>query len=182
MLLRLFILILILPIAELVVLLWVVQSIGWLKTLALVVLMAILGTYEIQRQGSQIWTRMGEQLDRGELPGNELLDGFLLFIAGILLLIPGLITDAVGLVLIVPPTRYLVREGVKKWLKRRLEQIAESDDGWVRVQMLADYQGEEEVDPDTQEMVIDLPLLEAYDTESADQESEGQAPNNSQQS
>lgn len=182
MLLRLFILILILPIAELVVLLWVGQSIGWLKTLALVVLMAIVGTYEIRRQGSQIWTRMGEQLDRGELPGNELLDGFLLFIAGILLLIPGLITDAVGLVLIIPPTRYLVREGVKKWLKRRLEQIAEGDHGWVREQMLADYQGEEEVNPDTQEMVIDLPLLEAYDTESADQESEGQAPNHSQQS
>ncbi len=83
--------------------------IGLWPTLALVVLTAAVGSWQLRAQGLATLARGRQQLDRGQLPTRELFDGFCLVIAGALLLTPGFMTDAVGLALFVPRFRDLLR-------------------------------------------------------------------------
>lgn len=99
------------PLIELAVLLWVGRQIGVAATLAIVIGSAILGLITVQRQGFSIVTRAQNALARGEAPVLPVAEGAFLFIAGILLILPGLIGDAVGLLLLIPP----VRKAVAAW-------------------------------------------------------------------
>jgi UPF0716 protein FxsA len=83
--------------------------IGLWPTLALVVLTAAIGSWQLRAQGLATLARGRQQLDRGQLPTRELFDGFCLVIAGALLLTPGFMTDAVGLALFVPGFRDMLR-------------------------------------------------------------------------
>lgn len=86
---------------------------GWIglwPTLALVILTAVLGSWQLRVQGLATLARARQQLDRGQLPARELFDGFCLVIAGGLLLTPGFLTDALGLALFVPAVRELLRD------------------------------------------------------------------------
>lgn len=96
------------PIAEIAVFIKAGEIIGVGWTLAIVVLTAVLGTALLRRQGLKVLSQTQEKLDRGELPVGELLDGLCLLVAGILLLTPGFITDAVGLLLFIRPVRLLL--------------------------------------------------------------------------
>lgn len=96
--------------------------IGLWPTLALVVLTAALGTWQLRAQGLAALGRARLQLDRGELPTRELFDGFCLVIAGALLLTPGFLTDGVGLVLFLPG----VRDKLRRFLARRMKTAAET--------------------------------------------------------
>lgn len=112
----LFLLFLIMPILEVMVLLQVAESVGWLSTIALVVLTAIVGINILKHQGLSTLTRANQRLESGELPAREILEGFCLAIGGALLLTPGFITDTMGFLLLIGPTRralvdYLIRSG-----------------------------------------------------------------------
>ena len=96
--------------------------IGLWPTLALVVLTAVLGTWQLQAQGLATLARGRQQLDRGQLPTRELFDGFCLVIAGALLLTPGFMTDALGFALFVPAFRDMLRRFVAK----RMEAASET--------------------------------------------------------
>ncbi len=96
--------------------------IGLWPTLALVLLTAALGTWQLRAQGLATLARGRQQLERGELPTRELFDGFCLVIAGALLLTPGFMTDVIGLVLFIPGFRDLLR----RYLSSRLETTAET--------------------------------------------------------
>lgn len=96
------------PIAEIAVFIKVGQAIGLGWTLALVVLTAVLGTTLLRRQGLKVLSQTQQKLDRGELPVGELFDGLCVVAAGALLLLPGFITDIVGLLLFIPPLRLLL--------------------------------------------------------------------------
>jgi UPF0716 protein FxsA len=96
--------------------------IGLWPTLALVVLTAAIGSWQLRTQGLATLARGRQQLDRGQLPARELFDGFCLVIAGALLLTPGFMTDAVGLALFVPGFRDLLRRS----LARRMEAATEA--------------------------------------------------------
>ena len=96
---------LLLPFLEIYVLIAVGQVIGGIATLLLVLAMAVLGIVTIRLQGLATLFRARGAIARGELPGRALLDGLWFLIAGILLLIPGFITDAIALVLFVPFVR-----------------------------------------------------------------------------
>jgi UPF0716 protein FxsA len=91
---------LIFPFVELALLLWMAAHVGWLPTLALVVVTAIVGAAEVRREGFRVWIRFNEQLARGELPTDAMFDGLLVLVAGVLLLTPGLITDVIGFALL----------------------------------------------------------------------------------
>ena len=106
----------VIPILELVVIIKVGQSLGVLKTVVLVLTIAVLGGYLSRLQGFLIFQKIQNSLQRGVLPTSEMLDGLLVFCAGILLLTPGFITDIFGLVLLFPGTRWLV----KKFLRWKL--------------------------------------------------------------
>jgi UPF0716 protein FxsA len=111
-----FLLLLILwPLVEIAVFLQVVHWIGVLDALALMLVVSLTGAWIVKRQGIGTVARMRAELDAGRVPARAMLDGALLLFAGMLLLLPGFVGDAFGLLLLLPP----VRAVVKLWLARR---------------------------------------------------------------
>lgn len=97
--------ILLLPLIEIAVFIWIGGVIGVLPTIFLTLATAVAGTMMLRQQGLSLLTRMQRELDAGRSPGNEVMQGAMIVLASILLLIPGFVTDAVGLVLFIPPAR-----------------------------------------------------------------------------
>ena len=102
---RLLLLVLLLPLLEIYVLIKVGDAIGGLATVLLVVVMAVLGLLTLRLQGVATAFRARAALARGELPGAALLQGLWFLLAGVLLLIPGFITDGIALLLFLAPVR-----------------------------------------------------------------------------
>lgn len=105
----LIVLFIVVPIAELYVIVQVGQAIGIWPTLALLLADALLGSFLLKHQGRGAWRRFNEALSQGRFPGREVVDGLLIVVGGTLLLAPGFLTDIAGLILLIPPTRAIVR-------------------------------------------------------------------------
>jgi UPF0716 protein FxsA len=105
----LIILFIVVPIAELAVLIQVGQLIGVWWTIALLIADALLGSYLLRTQTRTAWRRFNEALEQGRVPHREVIDGVLVIFGGVLLLTPGFITDIFGLLFLFPPTRVLLR-------------------------------------------------------------------------
>ena len=97
------------PIAELFVIIQVGQQIGVWWTIAILVADSILGSVLMRSQGRAVWRRFNDATASRRVPAREVLDGVLVIFGGALLLTPGFITDVLGLVLLLPPTRALAR-------------------------------------------------------------------------
>lgn len=97
------------PIVELYVLIQIGQAIGALPAIALLILDSVIGALLLRAQGRAAWRRFNRTLTEGRMPGREVIDGVLVIFGGALLLTPGFLTDILGLVLLLPPTRALVR-------------------------------------------------------------------------
>jgi UPF0716 protein FxsA len=97
------------PLLEIAVFIQVGGAIGVWPTIALTVATALAGSLLLRAQGLATLMRARSQMDRGELPAREMFDGVCLVVAGALLLVPGFVTDAIGLLLFVPPLRNLLR-------------------------------------------------------------------------
>jgi UPF0716 protein FxsA len=108
------------PIAELAVIIQVGQLIGVWWTIALLVADSILGSVLMRSQGRAAWRRFNEAVGSGRVPAREVLDGALVIFGGALLLTPGFITDILGLILLIPPTRALVRAVLARRLTHRM--------------------------------------------------------------
>ena len=108
------------PIVELYVIVQVGQGIGVLPTLALLVVMSLLGGYLLRREGTRTWRALGDALQAGRLPAREVADGALVILGGALLLTPGFATDLFGLLCILPPTRAVLRRVLTGVVARRL--------------------------------------------------------------
>ena len=113
------VLFIIVPIAELALLIQVGQLIGVWWTILLLIADAILGSWLLRAQGRAAWRRFNQALAGGKLPHREVVDGVLIIFGGALLLTPGFITDVFGLLFLIPPTRavlrrLLVRRGMLK--------------------------------------------------------------------
>jgi UPF0716 protein FxsA len=108
------------PIAELYVIIKVGGAIGVLPTLALLLADAVLGSMLLRHQGRAAWIRFNRALAEGRLPHKEVFDGVLVIIGGTLLLTPGFLTDILGLILLIPPTRAVVRAMSARWVRRRM--------------------------------------------------------------
>ncbi|TKR27946.1 FxsA family protein [Natronomonas salsuginis] len=91
-------------------------TLGPAATVAIVVLTALLGLLLVRAEGRHTVRKIQRQLAQGEPPTNALLDGAFLLVAGALMLTPGLITDLIGLLLVLPPTRYPIRLVVKRYV------------------------------------------------------------------
>ncbi len=119
---RLILLLTIVPLVELLLLVRLTELWGsFLLTVAIIVATGILGAALARREGLRVLARMREQVARGELPADSLLDGVLILLAAALLITPGLITDAVGFLLLAPPSRSAVRELLKRWIRKKIE-------------------------------------------------------------
>jgi UPF0716 protein FxsA len=108
------------PLAELYVIIQVGQAIGVVPTLALLLADALLGSILLRHQGRAAWIRFNRALAEGRLPHREVFDGVLIIMGGALLLTPGFLTDIVGLILLIPPTRALVRAVSARFVRGRL--------------------------------------------------------------
>jgi UPF0716 protein FxsA len=97
------------PIAELALLIQVGQLIGVWWTIALLLADAVLGSMLLRSQSRAAWRRFNEALGAGRIPHREVVDGVLVIFGGVLLLTPGFITDIFGLLFLFPPTRVLLR-------------------------------------------------------------------------
>jgi len=109
-------LIIIVPIIELWVIVMVGARIGFLNTLALLVLVSVAGAILLKREGAATWRKLQATMARGEVPTDEVTDGALILFGGALLLTPGFVTDIVGLLIVFPGTRAVVKSGVRRFL------------------------------------------------------------------
>ena len=114
---KLFLAFTIIPVSEIYILIAIGGQIGILPSIGLVILTGIVGASLARSQGLKTLGRIRDSFQQGVVPGEELLNALLIAIAGIVLLTPGFLTDAAGLFLLIPATRTLCRE----WLKRRIE-------------------------------------------------------------
>ena len=108
------------PIAEIAVLIQVGQQIGVLETLALMVAVSFVGAWLVKREGVGVWRRAQRQIDAGVVPGRELVDAALIMLAGALLLTPGFLSDCVGILLLLPPVRAGLRRFVIARMRKRV--------------------------------------------------------------
>ncbi|MBI5136626.1 MAG: FxsA family protein [Nitrospirae bacterium] len=122
MLLKLALLFTLLPLAELYVLIKIGAVIGGLNTLLLVLVTGVAGAYLARMEGLRVLTRARENLRQGMVPAEELVDGILIFIAGVLLVTPGVITDCMGLLLLFPPTRRYFKIRLRRRFDRMVAQ------------------------------------------------------------
>ena len=116
---KLFLAFTIIPVSEIYILIAIGGQIGILPSISLVILTGIVGASLARSQGLKTLGRIRNSFQQGVVPGEELLNALLIAIAGIVLLTPGFLTDAAGLFLLIPATRTLCRE----WLKRRIELV-----------------------------------------------------------
>jgi UPF0716 protein FxsA len=119
----LIILFIVVPIAELYVIIKVGELIGVFPTLILLLADALLGSLLLRHQGRGAWRRFNEAIAAGRFPGREVADGVLIVIGGTLLLTPGFLTDVAGLLLLIPPTRAVARRLLRRFTIGRFAVI-----------------------------------------------------------
>lgn len=113
------VLFLVVPLAELFVIIQVGQAFGALNTIALLIVVSAAGAWLVKREGMSVWRRFQRQVSAGAVPGREIADGVMILFAGALLLSPGFLTDLFGIALLLPPVRAVVRAGLVKRATRR---------------------------------------------------------------
>src|SRR5258705_5303449 len=120
----LLLLFIIVPIAELYVIIQVGQAIGAGWTILILLADAVLGAMLMRSQGRAAWRRFNAAIAEGRAPAREVLDGVLVIFGGALLLTPGFITDIFGLLFLIPPTRALVRRLIVRRATLRIIRVA----------------------------------------------------------
>ncbi len=120
--LRLALLFILTPLVELAILVYLGTIIGALYTILIVVATGILGAILARNQGLAIISRIRISLERGVLPSNELLHGALILTGGLFLLTPGVITDIIGLALLIPQTRFFIVIWLRGIIRRRIQR------------------------------------------------------------
>ncbi len=128
MLLKLFLAFTLIPVLELYLLIKIGAVIGALNTLVLVILTGFAGAYLARMQGMQTMRRVRSQLQQGIMPAEDLIDAVIIFVAGIVLLTPGFLTDLAGLLLLFPASRF----HFKRWLRQKFDQWMQNPNVAIR--------------------------------------------------
>jgi UPF0716 protein FxsA len=132
MLFKLFLIFTLVPLIELYLLIKIGLHLGAANTVILVVGTGLLGAYLAKMQGIRTVNKIRASLSEGILPAEEMIDALLIFVAGIVLITPGVITDLCGVLILIPSTRLLF----KRWLRRKFDRMIASravsvhTDGW----------------------------------------------------
>jgi UPF0716 protein FxsA len=118
-------LLVVIPVAEFSTLVWVAQQIGVVPMLVLLFAVSIFGAALAKRVGIEVWRRFRTTLAAGDIPSGEVFDGALVLIAAAILLVPGFITDVIGLLLLVPFVRSMVKWAFWRRMRTRLIAVSE---------------------------------------------------------
>jgi UPF0716 protein FxsA len=113
----------VIPLVEIYVAVQVSHVIGGLNTIGLLLLVSIVGVWLTKAAGFGVISRIRQQLAAGRMPTNELIDGGLVLTGGVLLVVPGFVTGAIGLLLLFPPTRALARGTLKRRFQGRVTYL-----------------------------------------------------------
>ena len=113
------VLFLLVPLAELYVIIQVGQAFGALNTIGLLILVSVVGAWLAKREGMGVWRRFQRQVESGAVPGREIADGVMILFAAALLMTPGFLTDLLAISLLLPPVRAAVRAVVLRRAARR---------------------------------------------------------------
>ena len=113
----------VLPLVEIYVAVQVGHAVGALQTVGLLLLLSIVGVWLTKIAGIGVISRIRKQLEARQMPTNELIDGGIVVAGGVLLVVPGFVTAAIGLLLLLPPTRVLVRGALKRRFQNRVTYI-----------------------------------------------------------
>ena len=122
MLLRLALLFVLTPLVELAILVYLGTIIGALYTILIVVATGILGAFMARNQGLAALSRIRGSIERGIIPSDEIFDGALILVGGLLLLTPGIITDIIGFAVLVPQTRRIIGRWLRSLIRRRIQR------------------------------------------------------------
>lgn len=106
---RLLLLFILVPALELILLIEIGQLVGTLPTIGLIIFTGILGAFLARHQGIKVLTRMRSEVQAGQLPTDAIFDGAIVLIAGALLMTPGVLTDALGFLCLIPATRRVIK-------------------------------------------------------------------------
>jgi len=136
------------PLIELSLLVRVAHAASWETTIFLVVATGVIGASLARRQGLNTWLKVQSDLARGEIPTAEIVDGVLIFIAGLVLLTPGFITDGIGFALLIPPVRRFVRRKAGAYFSARAVILQQGGIKPVNEQFI-DVQPIRTADPDS---------------------------------
>jgi len=112
----------IIPLLELWVIFEVGSQVGFFNTFVVLIAISATGAALAKRQGYRAVAKIQQDINQGRMPGDSLLDGALVLAGALLLLTPGFITDVVGLIVLLPPARKLIRRGVQNRLKKAVER------------------------------------------------------------
>jgi UPF0716 protein FxsA len=124
-LLALIVIFIVVPLAELYVILKVADTLlGWPLTIALLAADSLLGSWLLRSQGRVVWRQFNDAIRVGRVPHSEVIDGVLVIFGGAFLITPGFITDVIGLFLLLPPTRRIVRRMARRTIEKRAIQAA----------------------------------------------------------
>ncbi|HYH57919.1 MAG TPA: FxsA family protein [Thermoleophilaceae bacterium] len=118
-LLALLVIFIVVPLLELYVIFRVGEEIGYPLTILILAVDSIVGSLLLKSQGTAVWRRFSETLAAGRVPHREVLDGVMVIFGGAFLITPGFVTDVIGLLLLIPPTRVLMRRLVVRALGGR---------------------------------------------------------------
>ncbi len=110
---------LLVPLAELYVIIQVGQAFGALNTIGLLILVSAAGAWLAKREGMGVWRRFQRQVESGSVPGKEIADGVMILFAAALLMTPGFLTDILAISLLLPPVRAALRAVVLRRAARR---------------------------------------------------------------
>ena len=116
----LFVIFIVVPLAELYVIFKVGEAIGYPLTILLLAADSVIGALLLKSQGRAVWRRFTEAMAAGRVPHREVLDGVMVIFGGAFLITPGFLTDVIGLLLLLPPTRALARALVIRSLGGRV--------------------------------------------------------------
>jgi len=122
---KLFLAFTLVPFIEIYLLIKIGAQVGAFNTILIVILTGLLGASLARLEGLKTMTKVRDSLNRGDLPAEEMLDAMLIFVAGVVLLTPGLITDLAGLALLVPKARYWF----KRWLRKKFDEWLKKTNG-----------------------------------------------------
>ena len=124
---KLFLLFTIIPLVELYVLIRIGSVIGAGNTILLVIITGLIGAYLARLEGVRVIRKIQRSMEEGRAPAEEMIDALLIFVAGVLLITPGVLTDICGLLLLFPYSR----QRFKVWLRRRIDKMIQR--GTIRV-------------------------------------------------
>lgn len=120
---KLFLLFTIIPVIELTLLIKIGTLIGTLNTVMLVIFTAVVGAYLVRMEGLGVIYRFQQNMQEGRFPGEEILDGAMILVAGALLVTPGVATDIIGFLLVFPSSRRMIKISLRRYIERRISRV-----------------------------------------------------------